>query len=290
MDNLLEVKNITKEYKEFRLKGISFKLSKGSIMGLIGPNGAGKTTTIKIIMNLLKSNSGEVKIFGLNYDENEKEIKNRVGYVGEEQYFYQNKTVIWTENFVSSFYKNWDKKIFNKFLDDFQISRTKKIKELSKGMKVKLSFAIALSHNPELLILDEPTAGLDPVIRRELLDLLLKKCQDEGKSVILSSHITDDITRIADYISFMVDGKITIADSKDNLLSNWKKIYFKNGSLTDVIEKELLSVSKQTFGSSGLTNKYMEISELLKDGISSEDIKVENINLDDILISLVKEK
>ena len=151
MENLLKVKNIRKDYKEFSLKDVSFDLQKGSIMGIIGPNGAGKTTTIKIIMNILRANSGEVEIFGLNYKDNEKEIKNRIGYVGEEQYFYQNKTIKWTEKFVSSFYKNWDKDMFNKLLNDFELSRTKKIKELSKGMKVKLSFAIALSHNPDLL-------------------------------------------------------------------------------------------------------------------------------------------
>ena len=288
-DTILEVKNLRKEYREFALRDISLSLPKGSIMGIIGPNGAGKTTTIKIIMNMLQAKSGDVRLFGLNYKQHEREIKNRIGYVGEEQYFYQNKTIRWTEKFVSAFYRDWDSDLFARLLEEFQLTRTKKVKELSKGMKVKLSFAVALSHHPDLLILDEPTAGLDPVIRREILDLLLTKSQDEDKSVILSSHITDDITRIADYIAFMINGRIEIADTKDHLLSNWKKIHFKNGTLTDEIGSKLLSISKQMFGSAGLTDRYLALRPLLEKGIGSQDIVVENVNLDDILISLVKE-
>ena len=130
MEFILDVKNIRKEYKEFILKDVSLQLQKGSIMGIIGPNGAGKTTTIKIIMNMLKARNGTVEIFGLNYKKDEIEIKNRIGYVGEEQYFYQNKTVKWTEKFVSSFYKNWDSDMFSQLLKEFQISKTKKVKEL----------------------------------------------------------------------------------------------------------------------------------------------------------------
>ena len=286
--NVLEVKNLRKEYKEFTLDNVSFSVPAGYIMGIIGPNGAGKTTTIKLLMNLIKPEGGEINIFGLDPRKNEKEVKNRIGYVGEEQYFYQNKTVAWTGRFVSQFFKQWNNNKFNAFLEDFKLSRTKKVKELSRGMKVKLSFAIALSHQPELLILDEPTSGLDPVIRREILDLLLKTSREENKSVIISSHITDDLARIADIITFMINGKIRLTGEKDDLLANWKRIHYKKGALSKNITASLNNVQDQVFGSSGLTGHYLKIKDRLADGIGKEEIKVENLNLDDILISFVK--
>jgi len=288
MNNLLEVKGLCKQYNEFTLDNISLQLPPGHIMGVIGPNGAGKTTTIKLIMNMIKSDGGEIDILGLKYPDDEKEIKNRIGYVGEEQYFYQNKTVAWTGKFVSNFFKAWDKNVFNAYLEDFRISRTKKIKELSKGMKTKLSFAIALSHAPEILILDEPTAGLDPVIRREILDLLLKVGREEEKSVIISSHITEDLARIADIITIMDNGKIILSKAKDDLLGNWKKIHFKKDSLDRNITTKLSQVEEQMFGSCGITNDYGKIKDQLTEGIARGYIKVENVTLDDILIANVK--
>lgn len=287
MDYVLEVEDLRKEYQGFTLDNISFKLPRGTITGLIGPNGAGKTTTIKLLMNMIRKNSGDISIFGLNYKSDEKEIKNRIGYVGEEQYFYQNKTIKWTEKFVSGFYSEWDKETFDEFIKKFKLPVNKKIKNFSKGMKVKLSFAIALSHNPELLILDEPTSGLDPVIRREILDLLTELKQKEELSVFVSSHITDDLFRISDHISYMVEGKIIINEVKDELLGRWKKIIYKPGVLSADIEKRLMNVEKQLFGSSGITDKYPEISSSLSEGIKKGDIKLENVGLDDILISLV---
>lgn len=288
MSNILLASYLRKEYKEFKLDNVSLNIPKGYIVGLIGPNGAGKTTTIKIITNLIKADSGNVEIFGLNYKTSEKEIKNRIGYVGEEQYFYENKRVSWTGNFVSKFYKNWDKSKFNSLLNDFQISSSKKVKELSKGMRVKLSFAIALAHNPELIILDEPTSGLDPVIRREILDLLMGLIEDENRSVLISSHITDDISRIADYVAYMINGKIILFEEKDNLLSNWKKIHFRKGSLNGNIMDSLFNVNDNVFGVSGITRNYPELKEKLKKGMEEGDVKVENMGLDDILISFVK--
>ncbi len=287
MDYVLEVKDLRKEYQGFVLDDISFRLPHGTITGLIGPNGAGKTTTIKLLMNMIRKKSGEIKIFGLDYIANEKEIKNRIGYVGEEQYFYQNKTIKWTEKFVSGFYKNWNSIMFNNFVEKFKLPLNKKIKNFSKGMKVKLSFAVALSHNPELLILDEPTSGLDPVVRREILDLLMELKQKEELSVFLSSHITDDLFRISDHISYMVDGKIIIDEIKDDLLSRWKKVIYKPDAIPAGVEKDLMNVEKQLFGSSGITNKYSEIAEILSEGVKKGNIKIENVNLDDILISLV---
>jgi len=288
MNNIVEIDNLRKAYKGFTLNDISLNIPKGSIVGLIGPNGAGKTTTIKILMDMVQPQSGSVHIFGMDHRKNIKHVRNRVGYVGEEQYFYGDKTVAWTGKFVSGFFENWDTNTFQKLLTDFAISRTKKTKELSKGTKVKLSLAIALSHNPALMILDEPTAGLDPVIRREVLELLRTFPEDGKKSVIISSHITDDITRIADYVAFLVEGKIALSEPKDELLSKWKRIHYKDGALEDRIVNRLKSRKAHMFGNSGVTSDYPALKEALSEGMTREEIKVENVDLDDVLIALVK--
>ena len=285
----MEARNLVKTYREFRLDNVSLSVPKGSIKGVIGPNGAGKTTTIRILMNQIRADGGEVSLFGLAYPGKEKEIKNRVGYVGEEQYFYPNKTVGWTGRFVAQCFKRWDENLFDSLLMRFGISRSKKTKDLSKGMKVKLSIAIALAHHPELLILDEPTSGLDPVIRRELLDLLKESCREEGKSVLISSHITEDLARIADYVTFMHQGRIVLEAEKDDLLANWKRIHYKKGALGDNLVSQLAGVEHHMFGSSGIAKNYQALRDSLADGIAGGDVKVENVTLDDVLITFVKE-
>ncbi len=288
MDNILEVVNLRKEYREFTLKDISFSLPRGYIMGLIGPNGAGKTTTIKLIMNIINPDGGKVSVFGRSYRDSEEEIKNRIGYVGETQYFFEDMTVDWTERFISAYYEKWDPGMFDSLIKRFGVSRTKKTKELSKGMKVKLSLALALAHHPQLLILDEPTSGLDPVVRREILDMLLDLIQDDGKSVLMSSHITEDIEKIADYVTYIVDGNITLTDEKENILSSWKKIHIKGELATPWIKSKLKAVQENIFGISGMTDDYRAILEHTGGSKGSSGIRVENATLDDILISFVK--
>jgi len=290
LDSVLTLRDIKKNYKEFELGSIDLTLPKGYITGIIGPNGAGKSTTIKIIMNMVKADSGDVSVFGLDYKKSEKDIKNRIGYVGEEQYFYSDKTVAWTGKFVSQYYTDWNENYFKKLLSDFNLSPTKKTKELSKGMKVKLSLALALAHNPELIILDEPTAGLDPVVRRELLDLLIDIVKIEKKSVIISSHITDDIARIADFVAFMIDGKIRIFRDKDELLSSWKKIHFKENAIGVDVKSELFNLSESAFASTGITRDFSLIENKIGKGLANGDIKIENVDLDDILISFVRDE
>lgn len=288
MKSILEAHRLRKEYPEFVLDDIDWTVPAGYVMGLIGPNGAGKTTTIKLIMNLIESDGGQVKIFGLNNIQNEKKIKNKIGYVGEEQYFYDHKNAAWTGEFVSHFYDKWDGEKYQNLLEKFDIPPKKRIRKFSKGMKVKLSLAIALSHNPELIMLDEPTSGLDPIIRREVIDFLKAFTEENDKTVILSSHITDDISRIADYITYMINGRIVTVESKDALLSNWKKIHFTPESLDKSVVDKLENVESHMFGSSGLTKDYPAIQEDLARAIASGEVKVESVGLDDILIALVK--
>jgi ABC-2 type transport system ATP-binding protein len=288
MEYTLEIKKLRKEYPEFILGDIDWNVPEGYVMGLIGPNGAGKTTTIKLIMNLIESDGGSVKVFGLDNIQNEKLIKNKIGYVGEEQYFYENQSAKWTGEFVSHFYDKWDKERYRSLLEQFDIPPKKRIKKFSKGMKVKLTLAIALSHNPELILLDEPTSGLDPIVRRDVIDFLKAFTEEKDKTVILSSHITDDIARIADYITYLVNGKIVMTESIDSLLSDWKKIHFTTESLEKSVIDTLEKVETHMFGSSGLTKNYPAIQKDLTPGLASGDIKVESVGLDDILIALVK--
>jgi ABC-2 type transport system ATP-binding protein len=287
MNNALDVKNLTKIYREFTLDRVNFTLPEGMIMGMIGPNGAGKTTTIRLLLNMIRSDGGEVAVLGLDPRKNEKELKNRIGYVGEEQHFYENRRVSWTGNFVSHFYANWDHELFRSLLERFEISPKKRIKELSRGMKVKFSFALALSHSADLFILDEPTSGLDPIIRRELLDELKRLSIDENKAVLFSSHITDDVARIADIITFMDHGRILISEEKDQLMARYKRIHFKNGALTDEMKSRLSQVREKMFSTTAVTDDFLSFRQELAGGETSGDIKVENVNLDDILIQLV---
>ena len=290
MKSVVQLKNLRKEYQEFILDNVTLDIPEGYITGLIGPNGAGKTTTIKLIMNLIQADGGTVEVMDLTHDKYEKEIKDRIGYVGEEQFFYEHRSAQWTGKFVSHFYSKWDNGRYQELLTEFQLPPKKRIKTYSKGMRVKLALAIALSHNPELIILDEPTSGLDPVIRREVLDLLQRDSMDEKRSVLISSHITDDISRVADYIAYMIHGSFVLFSAKDELLADWKTLHFKKDSLDPKIAATLENVETQMFGSSGVTRRYREIAPDLAEGVASGDIKVENVGLDDILIAMVKEK
>jgi ABC-2 type transport system ATP-binding protein len=284
--SLVKVQNLEKHYPQFTLGNVSFQLDAGYVLGIIGPNGSGKTTTIQLMMDLLPADGGSVELFGMDYKKHTLEIRRKTGYVGEEQYFYENRTVDWTERFVSGFYPQWDRNRFEELLHMFAISRTKKIKELSKGMKVKLSLALSLSYDPLLIILDEPTSGLDPLIRRELLGILSQLTSDEKHSVILSSHITEDISRIADYVLFLVDGKVRVFSEKDSLLANWKRIHFQK-SLPAGCDRYLLSKTETHFGSSAVTNRFSELEPLIEALLLTNDVKVENLSLDDILSEIV---
>ena len=287
--NMLEVTGLSKKYKQFAIENISFSVPQGCIMGFIGQNGAGKSTTIKCIMNLISFNSGEIKILGKDNKKSSKEIRNQIGYVSEEQYYYEDMTVEWTGNFIGRYYENWDNLHFNKLLLCLSIDKKKKIKELSKGMKVKLSLALALSHRPKLLILDEPTSGLDPVVREEILEILMDTIQDEGCSVFFSSHITSDIERIADYVTFIDRGKIILCDDKDTILQNWKLIKASNDYYDDSLRTQLLGIKKGDFGFSGITNNIESFSVLFHNTFPKGNYIKENATLDELLIRFVKD-
>lgn len=221
MENVLEVKGLSKKYKDFELKDINLSLQKGMIMGFIGENGAGKTTTIKAILNLINPSSGEIKIFGLDNKKEEKKIKEDIGVVLDDSFLSEYLNVEDINKIMKNIYKNWDEKLFLEYIEKFKLPRKQISKEFSSGMKMKLKIATAISHKPKLLILDEPTSGLDPVARNEILDIFQEFIQNGENSILVSSHITSDLEHIADYITFINEGKIILSKERDELLEKY---------------------------------------------------------------------
>lgn len=279
MENILEVKGLRKNFKSFALKDISFSLPKGYIMGFIGPNGAGKSTTIKLIMNLLKKDGGQIKVFGKDNIQYEKEIKNHIGFVYDENHFYEELTLSEMKNIIAPFYKTWDDKIFNNYIKMFQLPLNKKVKELSKGMKMKFSLAIALSHNAKLLIMDEPTSGLDPIVRSELLDILYDIIQDEEKSIFFSTHITSDLDKVADYITFINDGEIILSATKDDILDNYCIVKGGTELLNNHTQEVFIGIRKNNFGFEGLARDRQKVQNLFKSRVIIEKPSLEDIML-----------
>lgn len=282
MNNVLEINNITKDYKKFKIDNISFNLPKGYIMGFIGANGAGKTTTIKLILNMIKRDSGEIKVFGLDNIREEERIKEQIGVVFDECYYLEDWTLNDVEKAVSIFYKNWNSSIYEKYLKEFNLARDKKVKDLSRGMRMKLMIAVAFSHEAKLLILDEPTSGLDSVARDEFLDILRDYIEDEEKSVIFSSHITSDIEKIADYITYINNGKIIFTGEKDEFLEKYCIIKGGKEDITESQKKEIIGLRMHSTGFEGL----IELKKAV--GFSSKVI-IEKASLDEIMIYMNKE-
>jgi ABC-2 type transport system ATP-binding protein len=221
MDNAIEINGLRKEYKGFSLDGVTFAVPRGYIMGLIGPNGAGKTTIVKLIMSLVRRQSGEIRVFGLDNVRHEREIKSHVGFVYDVPRFPEDLRLETIASAVSAFYDRWDSSRFRGLLEEFGLQSRQVFKKLSHGMKMKFSLAIALAHNADLILMDEPTAGLDPVFRFDLLTKLRALIQDERKTVLFSSHITSDLERVADFITFIHKGRLVFSAPKDEILETW---------------------------------------------------------------------
>lgn len=200
MQYAIKMKDVTKTLGDFKIDLKNLRIPKGYITGFIGPNGAGKSTTIKLIMDLIKADTGQIDLLGYDHENEGKAARERIGFVYAENIYYENLNVCSIGNLVNGFYPKWDKDKFDSLCRDFKLPLQKKVKDLSTGMKVKLSLAVALSHNADLIILDEPTSGLDPVVRLEILDLLYDIIQDQEKTILFSTHILADLEKIADYI------------------------------------------------------------------------------------------
>lgn len=277
MDKILEIKNLKKDYKNFSIKNLSLSLDKGYVMGFIGPNGAGKSTTIKLIMNLIRKNSGEIKLFGLDNIKNEKEVKERIGFVYDENYYYEELTIDKMKKIIAPFYKNWSEDTFSRYLKDFDLDKKQKIKKLSKGMKMKFSLAAALSHEAELIIMDEPTGGLDPVFRREIIDILYSLIQDENKSIFFSTHITTDLDKIADFVTFINNGELVFSKEKDQIAESYSLVKGELELLNSENEKDFIGIKRNSFGFEAMTDKKQELIKKYRNKAIFEKASLEDI-------------
>ena len=283
MEPALEVRGLSKDYGDFRLKDVSFTVPRGYICGLIGPNGAGKTTIIRLVLNLIRRDGGEVRAFGLDNVRDEVAFKSRVGFVHETPRFYEHLSLRRIRDTVAPFYPKWDDALFDRLLGDFDLPPGKRFSRLSRGMKTKFALAMALAHDADLLILDEPTSGLDPVFRRRLLEKLREVIQDEGKAVLFSTHITSDLERIADYITFILDGEIVFSSPREEVLDKWGVV--KGGKeLCEAGMKDLFrGIRKGEYGVQALTDDIPGVRRRL-----GRNAVIERASLEDIMFFLTK--
>lgn len=277
----LDIRNLNKKYPSFELKDVSFQLEKGYIMGFIGANGAGKTTTIKSILNMIHLDSGQVRILGKNIVEHEIELKQEIGYAFGDIDFYTRSKIKTLTNVIKKFYKNWDDDTYYNYLRKFKLDESKKIIELSTGMKVKYSLAIALSHGAKVLILDEPTSGLDPVARDNLLDIFQDLVSNGEISILFSTHITSDLEKCADFITFIENGQIVHSSEKEEFMESYLLLNGSESQLNEVKE-QLISYKVNSFGFTGLIHSH--------DFDPSLDIKATTPSLEEIMIYFAKKE
>ena len=281
MDNILEVRNLTKQYADFTLDHVSFSIPKGTIMGLIGENGAGKSTTINAILDLIHKDDGTVTFWGQELS-SAKQLKEDIGVVFDGINFYETLTAAKVGKISQTAYKQWDDRLYREYLNRFQLPTDKEIKTFSKGMKMKLCIAVALSHRPKLLILDEATSGLDPVMRDDILDVFLEFVQDEEHSIMISSHITTDLEKVADTITFIHQGKVLFCKAKDELLYHYGIIRCGAAVFDEIDKSEILAYRKEDYQWNVLVADKEKARRRYKNAV------VDDAAIDDILLLYVK--
>jgi len=282
--NTLEITNLNKTYKcsDFKLKNISFSVPQGSIMGFVGENGAGKSTTIGCILNTLLRESGSVKVFGEEMTDASFHLRDEIGVVYDTSPFPEKLTPKQIARAMKFIFTKWDDRLFNEQLKKFKLDKNAKIKTFSRGMTMKRQIACALAHHPKLLVLDEATSGLDPIVRDDILDVFLEFVQDEAHSILLSSHITSDLEKVADYITFIHNGEIIFTESKDELTYNYALMRCKHQQFSQIEKEDILAYRKHDY----------QVDVLVKNKQACEkkyrDIIIDNVNIEDIMLMLVK--
>lgn len=284
-DYVLEVTNVCKKLKNFELNQVSFSLKRGYIMGFIGPNGAGKSSIIRCIMGLSHMDSGNIKLFDNDSKTNMKALKQLIGFVYDQNVFFEDLTVEKNKKIISMYYDNWDDKAFYNYINKFEVPLTTPVKSLSKGTAMKFSLAVALSHNAELIIMDEPTSGLDPIFRKELLDVLLEVIQDANKSIFFSTHNISDLENVADYITFIFDGQIQFCKETETVLDEYVTIKGPKSLKEFVEEHNPISSKLTSLGFEAFIKK--EQLNLINTNL---ELKTERPGLEDIMYNLVKAK
>lgn len=282
--NAIEIKNITKKYDGFTLNNVSFNVPKGSIMGFIGQNGAGKSTTIRSLLNIIPINSGEIKLLGMDHIKNEKEIKERIAVVFDELPFHDIFNAKDMSRIFEGIYPKWNRNIYVRYLERFELPLKKKIGDFSKGMKMKLQIACALSHEAELLVMDEATAGLDPVVRDEILRIFMEYLEDGERSILMSSHITSDLEKIADSVTFIDKGKILLSGYKDEILETHGVIKCSKEQMQEIDPEDIVSARVNAFGAEVMVSDRetmgSKYSGLMLDPTTLEEIMLYYVNRD----------
>ena len=284
MNTILEVQGLTKEYKsaDFCLNDVSFSIPSGTIMGFVGENGAGKTTTIGCILNTLIKDSGSVKIFGEEMTDKAIGIRDDIGVVYDTNAFPLHLTAVKISAAMEYIYTNWDQALFREYLRKFKLPEKRKIKTFSRGMTMKLAVAVALSHRPKLLVLDEATSGLDPIVRDDILDVFLDFVQDENNSILLSSHITSDLEKVADYITFIHEGSIVFSEKKDDLIYNYGLMRCKAAQFAELDKADILAYRKHDYQTDVLVRDRGAAAKKYRDVI------IDNITIEEIMLMLIK--
>lgn len=278
MKNTIEIKNLCKNLKDFEINHLSLSLPTGSIMGLIGKNGAGKTTLFKLILDILSPDSGDITILGASDSNHKKEIKNQIGFVPDSNIFYDMFQARDVHKIYKNAYRQWDEALFFQYLEQFEIPLNKSIQYFSMGMKKKLLIATAFSHHPKLLLLDEPMSGLDPVARNEISDLLLDFMQDESHSILISSHITKDLEKIADYITFISKGNIILNKNKDQILEEYGVLKCKKQDFPLIDKTDYIGWRENAFGCEVMVKNRRDAQKKYKNMV------IDSVDLESIMV------
>ncbi len=278
MKNAIEITDLTKDYGSFKLDHVSFAVPGGSIMGLIGENGAGKSTTIKCILGLIRYDAGSIRLLGRDAPSGEGAVREELGVVLDESTFHDTLKAPEVGMILSRIYKAWDSALFERYLNQFELPRNKTVKEYSRGMKMKLSIAAALSHRPRLLLLDEATSGLDPVVRAEILDEFLNFIQDEEHAILISSHITSDLEKVADYVTYLHKGRVTLTGERDALLENHGRLACTQADLAGIDPGYLVGTRKSQFSCEALVRNRREFCARYP-GLTVDSVTLEELML-----------
>lgn len=280
--NAIEIKGITKDYGDFKLDNVSFSIPEGSVCGFIGQNGAGKTTTIKAILDIIKVDSGEVFVFGKDVSRDGAAIREDIGVVFDEMGFHEFMTGKDINIMMKNIYKNWNEEVFFDYLKKFSLPSRKPCGNFSRGMRMKLQIAVALSHNAKLLIMDEPTSGLDPIVRNEMIQIFREYVVEEDHTMLLSSHITSDLEKLADEVVFINKGKIFLSGNKDEILEKHGILKCKKDDLKDISEGLIVNYDVEAYGVSILVNDIDACRKLYPDMV------IEPANLEEIMLYYVR--
>lgn len=272
--NALEIRDLSKSYSGFWLDHLNLMLPSGCIMGLIGENGAGKSTTIKLILDMIRRDSGTVTIYGQDNRENMQLTKEDIGVVLDEVGFPECLTAMQIERIMKLTYKNWDSELYRGLLNQLSIPEKKEFKSYSRGMKMKLGIAVALAHHPRLLLLDEATAGLDPVVRDEVLDIFNEFTRDEDHAILMSSHIVSDLEKICDYIAFLHHGKLLLCEEKDRLLEQYGIIRCSREQVMELDSEAVLGQRTSAYGVEALVDRNAVPAGIDVSPVSIEDLFV----------------